>query len=957
MKKLLSFFVLLFLVLPSFAVEVSTYTELRNAINSNKEEVLLSDDISFGSTSLTSNKNINLTTVNDSTYTLKGNTVAPMIEFRGANSTISNITFSSVTSSTSVNPAIFVNVGTVGSGQTYSTFTIRNVNFEYNTSNTNNGTGGALLINSKQGVYITNTAFSTNSALGTGAKGGAIYYEGDGDFVGHSLFFDDNMSQSDGGAVYASSMTLVSEEGNIGDIFVGNVFSSNTSIGGNGGALYVSSGTLGSTVFLGNNALAGNGGAIYASTLTIKGQETLISTMTGDFAWNFANDKGGAIYVKDYASIYAIFNQNISTGTVNGFGGAIYTESNAQVDLEAALLWNEANKGGAVYNEGKLKVHDTDFFQNVANSDGGALYTKGNTEIQNVSFQENVAGGKGGAIYVDNTTLELKGIIYFINNISSETGGAIYANNGTIKIDTLGNNVIFQGNTDSTGNNDIVLDGSSILKISGGGSIDFYGGVKGGSITSNNTVLNWYTQTAHNGSLIMDDSVLNLHSPDTTLGTVTLNNTVLNTQNGVVGTLTTNSLNITGDTRIYIDVDLANNTKDTFTNLNNTGNIIIESYNQLNILSDSSSNPTFNLGGTVSVNEDEDYYGPLYVYNLHSATGGGFQIVRTNRTNPLISSLPIAANAKVMSNMHTTTSLYNRIDVMFSRDRLNYRRAENPQDRFDGPQVDKENPIKQGNIPTQSKNHMAWFIPNVGYHKVDYGNDINDVRNILYGGVIGIDFPFLMSDETFLVPTFFVGYLGSKQEYQKATLNNDSLAVGGMLTFKNYFALLSAQMYITNGSESYTLKQYHGSFDIFSYTASVKGELDLDITDTLVFQPAFTLFYNISGLQNYNTVNGASIHSDKFHNVILSPSVKVMASLNGWYPYLSGSININALQKGEVIADDLVLPKYKIKDYTELSFGIENTFLKDYSGYVQVSAYTGGIRGVSFQMGLRGYLD
>ena len=954
MKRILYFFIFIFLVVPCFAVEVSNYSQLQSAVTSNQAEVYLKNDITFGATSLVANKDINLTTVSGSTFTIKGNTVSPMIEFRGAKSTISNITFSSTTS-TSVNPAIYVNVGAASPGQHYSTFTMTNVNFSYNTSNAASGKGGALHIDSQQGVYISDASFSTNSALGTGAKGGAIYYEGSGDFTGKDLIFGNNIAQSDGGAMYASSITLTADNS-----FAGNIFSSNTSLTGNGGAMYTSSATLESTSFWGNTALTGNGGAIYASTLTITGQGSLYSMLVGDFTGNYAGGNGGAIYVTKNASLTdTVFYMNYATNTTNGLGGAIYSGTGSQLTISGSyFVYNEANKGGAIYSAGNLSLSNIGLGGNEAKSDGGAIYTTANTDLLNTDFEQNVAGGNGGAIYVNNATLNLSGVNYFVNNFSSGTGGAIYANNGTINIDTNGGGALFQDNKDSTGNNDIRLNGSSTLNISGSGKIYFYGGVVGGTINSSNTDLHWYTSSAHNGTLNMTGGSLSFYVPNTTLGNVTLNNTVLNMQNGEVDTLSTSSLNLTGDNPIYIDIDLASNTSDTFNNLNGSGNLTIDSYNQLNILSDNLANTSYTFtGGNITVNEDEDYYGPLYIYNLRSTGGNSFQVVRTNRANPLISSVPLSASAKVLSNMHAATSLYNRIDVMFSRDRLNYRRPETLQERMEGPQIDEEAPIRQEAVPVQSKHHMAWFIPTLSRQRVDFGYGIDNVKNKVFGGLVGIDFPFWSAEEAMVVPTLFAGYMGSSQEYQEAKLNNDSLVVGGMLTLKGYAALFSAQFFITNGVEAYTLKQYHGAFDTFSYTASLKGELDLSLTDILLFQPACTIFYNMLSLQNYKTINGAVINSDKFHDLLLVPSAKIMASFNGWYPYLSANFFVNTLRKGKVTADDLTLPKYRAKNHAEISFGIENTFLEDYSGYLQWSFYKGGVGGYSLQIGLRGYID
>ena len=114
---------------------------------------------------------------------------------------------------------------------------------------------------------------------------------------------------------------------------------------------------------------------------------------------------------------------------------------------------------------------------------------------------------------------------------------------------------------------------------------------------------------------------------------------------------------------------------------------------------------------------------------------------------------------------------------------------------------------------------------------------------------------------------------------------------------------------------------------------------------------------DLSNLQNYTTANYARIQSTRFHNLLLTPSVKLMINADGWFPYVGASYNFSQKQKGEVTANDTTVSQYKLKNFGELSIGIENTFLKNYSGYVQLSTYVGSSKGVAFQMGVRGYLE
>jgi len=954
MKKILSFILFILLFIPCFAVEVSNFAEFTTAVNNKESDIVLIDNITFISP-LTISTSTVLSSVVNSTFTITGgSSAAPILTFTDADSSILNVNFSSTTQNTVSSATVYIDIAAAAPGLGYSTFTIDNVNFYNNLSSTTAALGGALHINSQQLTHISTSYFSSNSALGAGSKGGALYYNG------------------------PEGLTIINTN-----------FSSNT-VGQNGGAIYASSVTLKGTSFYNNTAVSGSGGAIYASSVTISNYETIeAGTIKPFFYNNYAEGSGGALYVTDYADINgAVFQTNISTNSANGFGGAIYAGAGSTTTVNGEFYINRGYDGGAIYNEGKMALNNSSLNANVALSnggalyntaagtvviststfsdnisavDGGAIYTKGDLDIYQTKFSNNIAqGGNGGAIYIDNATVTLNNEMSFTNNISTGTGGAIYVNNGALILNPAGKKIIFSGNKDTLGNNDndIFMDSTSTTNIIGGGSVAFYGGVVGGSITSNNTDLLWYTSNAYNGTLTMTGGTLGLFGANTTLATVNLTNTAINTQNNVIDNITVGSLNITGSAPIYLDVNPSIGQVDNFSGTV-SGTFDITTYNQLNIMADqpgTSANLVIAPAATVNVNTGEDFYGPLYIYNLQPVAGG-FKTVRSNRLNPTISTLPVVANAKTVSNLNTTASLFNRIDIMFSRDLLNYVRPENSQDLDKGPYVDPVNPIKKGAIPAQSRNFMGWFIPNGGYQKVNYGGSINDVTNIFYGGLIGVDFPFVIEDNSLFVPTLFMGYLGTKKEFEQVTSHNDSLAVGGMATWQKGHNLISAQMYITNGPESYTFKSYTGSFDVFSYTASLKWEAGIDLGSNIVIQPAVMAFYNLSNLQNYVTANGANMYSTRFQNLLLTPSLKIMGAYKGWYPYLSGGYNFNVWQKGYITADNLVLPEYKLKNIAEISLGLENTFWKDYSGYVQLSTFFGGTRGMVFQMGLRGYIN
>ena len=1045
MKKFIIFCSFIFLYLPSFAVqEVNSFLTLKSAViavnNHEDNAIQLIRNISIGpsATPLIVTTNTVLTSTPGSTFTITGNsTTSPILTFQGAGSTITNINFSS---STATDSAIAINVAPVLAGHNYSTFTISEVTFSDNTSSSSIG-GGALNIVSGQATHIVNTTFSTNTA--TAGNGGAFYYQGNIALIGEEINANNNIAQLDGGAIYASSITLTSS-----------VFSTNTATTGNGGAIYVSSGTVTDSEFYYNTA-GQDGGAIYASTLTLSGSKISTNTATGnggaiyvtngnlqnsDFSYNIAGQDGGAIYASTMTITEGMFSTNTATGnggaiyltegnisgakffnntaqnggaiyastvTLNGGtfsgniattgnGGAIYVTNRAVINnitfngnmatsgdggaiyiTDSSIIKDTsfvnntatAGNGGAIYNDGLWTTVQGGVFNGNQAINGGAVYSPNIMHFTQTNFSQNSASGNGGALYVGNlTTVTINGSSSLTNNTAGGLGGAIYVDSGSLGLNTMGGTLTFRGNRDSNGDNDIYLAGSSIMSIESDidhqGTVNFYGGVKGSgsTIVAMSTNVNWYTTEGFDGEFRIMGGGLNLLSPNAiNFGTIKLTDSArLSTQNNTIDTFGPSTLELTGDIPLYVDIDLANNDVDTIsTSITGTGRFVINDARQLRILSDALNDAelyTITTGNNLSVNTSELFAGPLYLYNLQPATGG-FRVMQTNRLNPTVSALPVAANSKVIANINTVNSLYNRIDVMLSREYLDYYDKLHLQDDINIKRVEEEMARLTGDTLGKKREKLLWFIPNGGYQKVDYGNDVNEVKNIFYGGLVGMDYPFWISDDAAFIPTLFAGYLGATQKYEETTLHNNSLAAGGMLTFRKAFTVLSAQAYVTNGEESYEYKYNKGYFDVFSVAAALKGEFNLNLTEHIVLQPAFTAIYNYSSLQNYLTANLARMYSTRYHNFVLTPSLKLMASCNGWYPYVGASYNISNNQKGRAIANDLVLPEYKIKNFGEVSVGIENTFFKDYSGYVQLSAYIGSSKGAALQMGLRTYLD
>ena len=390
-----------------------------------------------------------------------------------------------------------------------------NVTFRNNKS----GAGGGLYTESFTTIGD-NVVFEGNEARRGGALDVIDDYEGyadDPDYlagrrkvkyvhIGKNARFTNNKAIFDfggnGGAIEVQSGELVIDDGA--------VFSGNTS-NHTGGALSLANwspqlaakATLGTVSFQKNTATYG-GAITNDGYLTVNG--------TASFEENRANASGGAIYNAGDLSLNgttsfqkntdansggAIFNESDLTlngavsfeeNSAKGAGGALFNASTTGTTIFAAkarFSKNTANVGGVALNEGKLSFgSEAEFSENAASTDGGAIYntnvlTFGNGTV----FANNTAGGDGGALYNDASAsqgtivstghIRFDGSASFTGNRAAGHGGAIYnLYNVTLNPGT-GDEILFRGNTDSTGKNAIHMASGSRLDVTGTGTVTF----------------------------------------------------------------------------------------------------------------------------------------------------------------------------------------------------------------------------------------------------------------------------------------------------------------------------------------------------------------------------------------------------------------------------------------------------------------------------------------------------
>lgn len=314
------------------------------------------------------------------------------------------------------------------------------------------------------------------------------------------VFFSENSSTVQGGAVYASQKLIITKNSSE------TIFNSNTACNvyvtnhqNRGGALYAGTNLEVSNnkncLYFTNNSTFGNGGAIFsASDSSIQNNQCSILFLNNS---SFSGD-GGAI--------------SCSNLNILGNSSPIY------------FVKNKSQKGGALVCSANISIENNSenviFHQNMAigSSDnrGGAIYCN-NFTIQNnpgtIVFNDNFASRDGGSLCTTNFTIRNSGPIYFTNNHANWGGAFMLRQNSICSLFAELGDIIFNNNTSYatlwTGKRNAIhcTQGVSLkLGASAGRTLAFYDPIEHGHTTSTPLVFN--PESYHQGTVLFSGATV-----------------------------------------------------------------------------------------------------------------------------------------------------------------------------------------------------------------------------------------------------------------------------------------------------------------------------------------------------------------------------------------------------------------------------------------------------------------
>ena len=875
--------------------------------------------------------------------------------------------------------------------------------------------------------------FIGNSAQGSSVYGGAIYNDyyyklGNitGDFIGNSAIG----SSASGGAIYnVSNATITSISGD----FVKNYVNGGSPSYG-GAISNVSSAKIDSITgtFTGNYVKRSHyafGGAIYNASSAKIG--TINANFTNNYLEGSSSASGGAIYNFNSTidSITGDFISNNAIGS-SAFGGAIYNVSNATItSISGDFVNNYVNGGspsygGAIYNSGSITIENSSFLNNYAKSEsgtarGGAIWSSKDlniiakddyTSVISGNYTESAGVKDDNAIFLDNASLTLNmangGKFLLNDNIttvsSRRPASEFYSDNGVSNFEEYVSAQGFNGDPVETFENMLAMEGvtpDQLAQQEGFENIEALASAMGYNTVEDlvKNELGIYGDTAEEQFLnsfgyasesefiaskgyglhlvkIQGDDINNTvfyMYNDIKGSSVNIGNTTINTINNQVHNYNFHSLNLTADTNMVVDVDLANKTMDRFTASeygSHSGNLNVVGMNLLSDAVDPTTKILFaekGLKDNVTTTVSEVAYTPIYKYNVSYdksgeegyfvfTRGAGSAIQNGSSFNPAVLGGSTSATVGAIGTVNQTFNhAFGNADTFMNIPYLERLSMKNRNRYALGNAIEKGrfSPLYQPSDEEAS----VWVKPYATFETVGLKNGPK-VHNNTYGTLVGFDTEMQSLKHGWdRVITGYIGYNGASQRYSGVDSTQNGGLIGGTVTmYKGNFFNATTVSVGANVAQNQTM---YGKDDFAMLLSGVGNKTGYNFEfkeGKLILQPSMLMSYTFVNTFDYTNAAGVRIDNKPLHALQLAPGVKVIGNLkNGWQPYASVSMVWNLMGESDATANGVKLPEMSIKPYVQYGVGVQKRIKDHFTAYGQAMIQNGGRNGISLTGGFR----
>jgi len=514
-------------------------------------------------------------------------------------------------------------------------------------------------------------------------------------------------------------------------------------------------------------------------------------------------------------------------------------------------------------------------------------------------------------------------------------------------------------------NNTFLNDGDFTISENSKTALTINDDIEGLGTITNNGVLSLNTLQPNTITTITNDVVL------------TDNSTFNLLNNSIQAINIDNTLELNGQSNIYLDLDLTSNsidnlTVDTLTTTNpSTTGLTLAGLNVMNSKT-ALTNPSYDfsfitvdndsqnllenitLGNTSEILTPIFKYQPNYIYNGNRGTIGMSRGSSSDwqSYNPSVLATPIATQiGGYLTQINNYQQAFHNMDMTMLMTR-NQRQAMKFANKYATIQA---NNLTFGPNQIPEEQRGLWYRPFASFEKVGLDNGPK-VENVLYGSLFGADSDLIeLSRGWDMTYSLYAGYTGSHQNYSGTSIYQNGGVLGGSTVFYkgNFFTGLTANVGANVGQASTMFG--NDDFTMLMSGIASKTGYNLELADSkFIIQPSWLMSYSFVNTFDYTNSSGVRIDSNSLHAIQLVPGLKFIGNLkNGWQPYASVQMVWNLLDQTRFSANNVSLPNMSVKPYVQYGLGLQKRWGEKFTAFGQAMLRNGGINGIALQFGLR----
>lgn len=633
-------------------------------------------------------------------------------------------------------------------------------------------------------------------------------------------------------------------------------------------------------------------------------------TLNDNSELNVANRGNATTTIENNSQIFMNDNSQMNLNAVTITDSQIHMKDNATLTMDSVVLQKAAIHGTGtnkviIAGENATTFEDTSL--DVTDDNAIQVNKNGHFKIQAKNSEVKIAGNSA-----DNSVIALEGGDGDLTTVDINGGTQSVTIDGAIISANKDNVINFEGNVNLNG----LLDPLTANVANGVMTHTYYADDIAFNLNDGGTLK------------YADDKYLYdtaKHNGDYALNSITFNGGTLDIANGTASEIKLAKLTLSKYSNIKLDVDLANNKMDRFSDDTDVEGSAKLNISKLNLVSDAKSEET-----TINFTKDEkllaatNYTGatsglkalsPIYTYDVaYDKANGDFSFTRGGGSSVSDYNPAVYAGSVVGQTLATIQSTITQTAFSSLNNTL--------------PQKDN-----------------AW-VSVIGFDDTVDMKSFNNVDSEMYSLVGGVNSDAKHFDSFDATYGLYAGYINSEQKYDgnKIEQNGGYIGLDSVLSKGNAELLASVNTGYIRNEDKHSFG--NDKFDTYFTGVAVKAGYNYDLNNGLSVVPNLYAGYTFVNNEDYTSKSGVKIKNDNLHLFEVAPGVKVNKDFNnGWTGYAQAKYAFIMDNGGDADIDNINLPNISAKDYVEYGLGANKALNDSWSLSAEINRRDGGREG------------